>query len=204
MPKYSSHLLLEHLQKHTGRFLDLAISEWQMMPHSKFASKPSPGSWSANECLQHLNTYGEYYLPAIQKAIRSAEGSGAGNPVFQAGVLGHWFTNMMMPATSEKPLKKMKAPKQSRPVKILDSHQVISTFIDQQEQMLQLLEAAKTVDLAKLRVPISLNRFIKMRLGDTFHFLVIHTLRHVIQAQKALGANTAMIDLAHQTRQAML
>ena len=204
MPKYSSHLLLAQLQNHTEQFLDLAIGEWQMLPHSKFARKPSPESWSANECLQHLNTYGEYYLPAIQKAMITAGESHGVNPVFQAGMLGNIFTRMMMPGTSEKPLKKMKAPKESIPKTILDSHQVIATFIDQQEQMLQLLEKAKSVDLAKIKVPISLNRFIKMRLGDTFHFLIIHTLRHVIQAQKALGANRDLISLATQTKQALL
>jgi hypothetical protein len=204
MPKYSSHLLLAQLQHQTNQFLDLAIGEWQMLPHSRFGKKPAPGSWSANECLQHLNIYGDYYLPAINKAIITAGEKGPVNPIFHAGLLGHMFTKMMMPATGEKPLKKMKAPKESQPKTIPDSHQVIATFIDQQEQMLQLLEKAKSVDLNKIKVPISINRFIKMKLGDTFHFLIIHNLRHVIQAQKALGASTGLKALATQTQQALL
>ena len=204
MPKYSSHLLLSQLQNQTSQFLDLAISEWQMLPHTTFARKPSPESWSANECLQHLNSYGDFYLPAIKNAILTTENHTPANVVFSPGFFGNMFTKMMMPATEAKPLKKMKAPKPHAPTAILPSHEVIATFIDQQEQMLQWLEKAKSLDLGSIRVPISISRFIKIKLGDTFHFLVMHNLRHVIQAQKALGHGSEVANLAMDTQQAMI
>ena len=48
-----------------------------------------------------------------------------------------------------------------------------------------LLNQAREVDLTKTKVPISLTRFIKLRLGDTFRFFVYHIERHILQAEKA-------------------
>lgn len=204
MPKYSSHLLVAQLQQQTEKILDTAITQWQMMPHSDFARKPLTGGWSANECLQHLNSYGDYYLPAIHKAIITGGKTNTANPVFTSGLLGNYFTKLMAPATGNKPLKKMKAPAPHTPTSIIESHMVIATFIDQQEQLLHLLEKSKSLDMNRLHIPISISRFIKMKLGDTFHFLVMHNLRHVVQAQKALGFNTVATPFALPTRHAIL
>ena len=46
-----------------------------------------------------------------------------------------------------------------------------------------LLEQAKQVDLVKVKTAISLTKLIRLRLGDTFRFLVTHIERHVLQAQ---------------------
>lgn len=47
-----------------------------------------------------------------------------------------------------------------------------------------LLELAKNADLVKVKTSISLTKLIKLRLGDTFRFLVNHIERHVLQAQQ--------------------
>jgi hypothetical protein len=189
MPTYSSQALLRQLQQQTEQFIDTAISRWQMIPHTNFARKPGEGKWSANECLQHLNSYGRYYLPAIEKAISTARQKNvAPASTFHTGWLGHYFTEMMLPNASGKPAKKMKAPKSSQPTSIVESHAVISEFIDQQEKLLQLLEAAAAINLNTIRIPISISQLIKLKLGDTFNFLIAHQNRHVLQAQRALNA----------------
>jgi len=171
-------------------FLDTAISQWQMIPHSQFAQRPTPGSWSANECLQHLNSYGRFYIPAIEKAIKEKKTSY--NPKFTAGFWGHQFTKMMEPKNKGF-MKKMKAPKDHSPAIILPSHEVISEFISQQERLLQLLREAANTDPGKIKVPISISKFIKLKLGDTFHFLIIHEYRHFLQAQRALNPSMATV-----------
>ena len=88
-------------------------------------------------------------------------------------------------------MKKMKSPKDHSPAAILPSHEVISEFISQQERLLQLLREAANTDLGKIKVPISISKFIKLKLGDTFHFLVIHEYRHFLQAQRALNPSIA-------------
>ncbi len=184
MKSYVTDELLSELYEQTEFMLTRAIADWQLVPHSKFALRPSANAWSANECLQHLNSYGRYYLPAIQKAIQKAT-PGATNH-FNSGWLGNYFTNMMLPKENGSLALKMKSPKDHAPVKILESHQVIAEFIDQQETLLKLLHAARQIDLNKVKVGISIAPFIRLKLGDVFMFLVAHLIRHSQQADRAL------------------
>jgi len=102
---------------------------------------------------------------------------------FKAGILGNYFYQMMLPKESK--AKKMSAPKAHQPVADLDADKVVSEFIDQQERLLVLLEKARKINLEKARVPISIARFIKLKLGDVFMFLIAHNYRHVLQAERA-------------------
>ena len=184
MNKYNQQVLLEKLQNQTEEIVEKAISNWQLMPHHWFALKPAAKAWSANECLQHLNSYGRYYLPAIEKSLAVAVKTDS-IPDFSSGCLGNYFTKLMLPKTNGRGFKKMKAPKDHVPKQIIDSHLVIAEFIDQQEKLLLLLQKAKNIDLNKTRVGISIAPFIKLKLGDVFMFLIAHLNRHVNQAERA-------------------
>jgi hypothetical protein len=185
MTIHKSEILINQLLDQTEVILKKAIAEWQLIPHSLFALKPSPESWSANECLQHLNSYGRFYLPAIESVMSRSQKSDSSNQ-FSPSWLGNYFTKLMMPAADGTLSKKMKSPKDHSPKTIIESHLVISEFIDQQEKLLQLLRKAQKIDLNKNRVSISIAPFIKLKLGDVFMFLIAHLVRHTKQAEKAM------------------
>lgn len=192
MPEFNSLRLLNELQQQTESFLQTAIQQWQMLPPAKMLQQPQPGSWSVAQCLEHLNSYGRYYLPAIRQSINAAKQEGANrNGKFKSSWIGNFFTEMMLPKGEAKTVKKMKAPKNHIPLLQLDSDAVLAEFIDQQEKMLQLLEEAKTIDLRKARTPISISRFIKLPVGDTFRFMIAHNYRHILQAERALDEQKA-------------
>jgi hypothetical protein len=184
MAIYDRDTLIDRLLNQTEIILKKAI-EWQLIPHGKFALKPSPEGWSANECLQHLNSYGRYYLPAIENVLCKPQKAEPSNQ-FSPGWLGNYFTKLMLPAADGKLSKKMKSPKDHSPKTILESHLVISEFIDQQEKLLQLLTKAKKIDLNKSNMGISIAPFIKLKLGDVFMFLIAHIVRHTQQVERAL------------------
>ena len=92
-----------------------------------------------------------------------------------------------MPKENGSLATKMKSPKDHAPTKILESHQVIAEFIDQQETLLKLLRKARQHDLNKVKVAISIAPFIKLKLGDVFMFLISHLIRHSQQADRALS-----------------
>ena len=50
------------------------------MNHDVLNHKISDSSWSALECLEHLNFYGDFYLPEIDRRINS--GRHPADPVF--------------------------------------------------------------------------------------------------------------------------
>lgn len=192
MPVYSSNQLLDKLHEQTELFLNKAISEWQMTSPSRLLKQPAEKKWSAAQCLEHLNSYGRYYLPQIEYAIQAAKQKGhEATDEFKAGLLGNYFYQMMLPKEG-KP-KKMSAPKDHQPIANLDADKVVSEFIDQQERLLVLLEKARKINLEKAKVPISIAKFIKLKLGDVFMFLIAHNYRHVLQAERALQKKADLI-----------
>lgn len=196
MPTHQSNQLITKLQEQTETLLNKAIQEWQMIAPEKFSQQPAEASWSAKQCIAHLNMYGDYYLPAIEAAILKAKQHTA-KKQFTSGWLGNYFTNMMQPGTNEKPTKKMKAMKNYISLNDEDSDKVISTFIDQQEKLLQLLEVATKINLSTTKVAISIARFIKLKLGDLLMFLIAHNYRHVLQAESALKASGVTVNENH-------
>lgn len=184
MTSHDRDRIIDDLSNRVEIILKKSI-EWQLIPHSKFALRPLPESWSANECLQHLNSYGRYYLPAIDRVLSKSQTSESSNQ-FSPGWLGNYFTKLMMPEADGTLSKKMHSPSDHSPKTIIETHLVISEFIDQQEKLLQLLRMAKKIDLNKNRVGISIAPFIKLKLGDVFMFLIAHIVRHTHQAERAL------------------
>lgn len=142
----------------------------------------SDESWSVLECLEHLNLYGSFYLPEIKNRIEKS--STKATSEFKSGWLGNYFAQSMLP---KEKLNKMKAFKSMNPIHNSLSKTTVMVFIDQQKQLLDLLNAAKLVNLNKVKTSISITTLIKLKLGDTFRFLIYHNKRHIVQAKKVLA-----------------
>jgi len=146
--------------------------------------QPAPGKWSVIEIIEHLNSYDRYYLLAIERSLKSKK---LAKIFFTPGWLGDYFTRMMKPAEDGSISNKMQSPRDHRPPPHLDAFPVLSSFIDQQHYLLDLLDQARTKDISSIRTPISLSRFIRLKLGDTFRFLVAHKQRHFVQIKNTLA-----------------
>jgi hypothetical protein len=159
-----------------------SAKNFTQLPPDVLNFKEAPERWSILECIEHLNRYGDYYLPEIEKAIMS--GKTSNNPLtFSSGVFGNYFANLMKVKNGK--MIRMKTPGDKNPVGSQLSPITIDRFIKQQEKLRSLLEQARKVDLTGTKVPISLTKFLKLRAGDTFRFFVYHIERHILQAQKA-------------------
>ena len=181
--------LLASLHQQTESYLQKAVADWQMLPEQLLTAPPAPGRWSVAQCLEHLNIYGRYYLPAIEKAIQSgrrASSRPADN--YHPGWLGAYFTRLMRPRPDGGLQSTMQSPKNALPAAEPDARAMLAEFIDQQEKMLQLLDAAAAVNLHRVRVPVSIAPWLRLQLGDIFSFVIAHTERHMRQAERALEA----------------
>lgn len=141
--------------------------------------KQNEQSWSILECLEHLNLYGDYYFPIIEQNIKTT--SHKSEIEFKTGFLGNYFSKLMLP---KEKLKKMKTFKDKNPLNSNLDKRVIDRFIEQQKQLLSLLNESKSVSLNKVRIPTSISSLIKLKLGDTFQFIVNHNLRHLNQIER--------------------
>lgn len=178
--KISTSELLDELKNRTAQHLSFAET-LLVMPESDLNFRASEDSWSALECLEHLNRYGDFYIPEISRNISSAEKSS--QPYFKPGILGNYFANSMLP---KEKLNKMKTLKTMNPIHSKLNKSVIDKFIRQQEQLLKLLEEARHVDLGKVKTGVSISKLIKLKLGDTFRFVIYHNERHILQIKRIL------------------
>ncbi|MES1159458.1 MAG: DinB family protein, partial [Bacteroidota bacterium] len=144
------------------------------------------GGWSIAQNLEHLNRYGAYYLPQIQKGLGRQQHF-SGNEAFKSSWLGNYFTRIMDPQTGR---KKYKAFKGYIPGADLDAHGVVAEFIRQQENLLICLQRARRADLNSVRIPVSILKWLRLKLGDVFRFIIAHDERHLVQAGKVAAAVT--------------
>jgi hypothetical protein len=186
--KFETPVLLATLYQQVDALSGIAKDELLITDQELLLRQPAPGKWSAAQCLDHLNGYARFYIPAIEKSI-AAKLSGslipAPSQVFKSGWLGDYFTRMMLPKADGHPGMKMQSPKAYRPLANLDAMQVINEFIDWQERLKQTLLQVKTVNLESIRIPTTLGNWLKFSLGDTFRFVIAHEQRHMAQALRA-------------------
>lgn len=148
-------------------------------------ARPAPGKWSIAQVIEHLNAYGRYYLPALKNGLQ--QHSYPPEQSYSSGWLGNYFTNSMKPTADKKIKNKMKAMKDYTPVQDLESKTVIDEFLSQQQELLSLLEQAASNNISKIRIPVSIAKFIRIKMGDTFRFLLAHEQRHMVQCANTLG-----------------
>jgi hypothetical protein len=161
-----------------------AARRFKELPEGDLNFKNHPRQWSILECVEHLNRYGEFYLPAIEKAIMGKKTLPA-STTFRSGVFGNYFAKLMQVKNGK--MTKMKTPADKNPLGSQLTAVTIDRFLKQQEMLTSLLNQARHVDLTGTKVPISLTRWVRLRLGDTFRFFVYHIERHIMQAEKVLG-----------------
>lgn len=87
---------------------------------------------------------------------------------------------------------KMKTFKDKDPLQAELDIFAIDRFIKQQKQMLRLLEMAGKRDLNRIKMPTTLGKWIKMRLGDILRFVVYHNQRHILQADRAVERSVSL------------
>lgn len=191
MKKFKSEDLINQLESDV-RQLIAAAEHLRQADSIKLAYPPEEGKWSAAQAIEHLNMYSRYYLPAIEKAMVHIPKEV--NAWFVPGFFGNYFTKMMMPRNVYEIKNKMKTPKAYRPGRGVNVEGVFKEFFDHQNKLLQLLETARKRNLEQVRVPISISKLIRLKLGDTFRFLIAHEQRHMIQARNAIKATGVATD----------
>lgn len=200
MKKYNSLELLEHLQADI-RQLILEANYLKRTDPGILLQEPAPGKWSVIQVLEHLNSYGNYYLLAIERSLKQDKPA---KLMFKPGWLGDYFTKLMKPGENGVIAHKMQSPKGHRPHSHPDAFPVLNTFLEQQHYLLELLESAKTKNIGSIRTPVSISKFIKLKMGDVFRFLIAHEQRHFVQIENTLAAIKGITNKYPATLQAIL
>jgi hypothetical protein len=149
-----------------------------------FNKKPAPKSWSAGECIQHLNVTAELYLPNIDSAIENARRKNQlSNEEFKAR-----FIYGKMIKSLEPPYKrKMKTFKSFMPQNKLNFESTIAEFERLNWALIDKVKESNGINLniAVLVSPVS--KLVRLKLGEAFLLLTTHARRHLWQAEQAVG-----------------
>lgn len=180
--KLTNQELINDLEERTVKNLN-AAEKLKNRSIEDLNRRSSDNSWSALECVEHLNRYGNFYLPEIKKQFLTSTQGDATN-VFKSGWLGNYFSKSLM---AKEKVNKMKTFKDMNPIGSDLTIAVIDKFIAQQKEMLEILERALALNLKKTKTVISISKVIKLRLGDTLRVVIYHNERHLLQASKAVA-----------------
>jgi hypothetical protein len=180
--KTTSKALLSDLTATTVGIINTIATQ---ISNEKLHRKPAPEKWSAAECLEHLNLYGDFYLPVMRDAIEKGLAKGyTAHESYKSGWVGDYFVKTMQ-LKSGKVGNPMKTFKAKNPANLVVPPDVLQRFMKQQSELLAIIKAASNADLQRITVPLTIP-YLKIRLGDTLRFVVAHNERHIMQALNAV------------------
>lgn len=150
---------------------------------------PDPDTWSAVQCIDHLNTTGWLLLRSMEEAIRTAQGEGPyGEPPFEYGFVSRWFIRAMTPSSGWTfTTFSMYEPADSQS---LYPDEVSDEFLTLQDQFAECVTASERLDLRGLRIPSPALPLLRISLGAWYEAIAAHEHRHIEQARRSLHTVT--------------
>lgn len=183
MKSKDSKELIEELIKLNTHLSEVVKEKIVPLNESQKNWKPSQEKWSVLECFAHINKIYSFYIPTIQKKIEKKANL---DPIerFTSSHIGRTLYKSMQLNKAQRPRRRLKSPRSFNPKISADlvSGNDDKNFLNYQEQMTQLLKDTFEVNLRKIKVPLSLSKVVKIRLGDALLFVIYHNERHVQQA----------------------
>lgn len=178
----NSELLIQQLVEQTRQLINRA-EQFRDFDNSSKKQRTQPNAWNVLECLEHLNLYGDFYLPQFREKMKRSEHAPASE--FRSGWLGAYFSRSML-ADKKGKIHAMKTFKDKNPLNAKLDRKTIDRFLNQQMQLLELLNESRYHNLNKVKIPISIAPWLRIKLGDAFLFYMNHMLRHMDQAERAV------------------
>ncbi len=152
-------------------------------------TQESEEKWSMLQCLKHMSIAIEVYNTNTLDALGSAsEGTTAAE--YKSHWKGDMFVKMIAPKENGEVKNNMKTMKSMSPDDSLDANETIKEFFALHEEYLRLIERSRDYDLNRVKINTALGPLVKLRLGDTFRFIISHAQRHLIQLKRIKSAVT--------------
>ncbi len=145
--------------------------------------KPSDKEWSIAQCFEHLIVTNELYFPNIRKVIDGKHKNNFFSMIpFSTDLIAFAMKNSLNPNQS----RKMKTFKMFEPSASSVPDTIIEDFAANQQQLIDLAVAAKSLDLRRIKIAEPLSTALNLRLDDAFEILSMHCRRHFNQAKRVI------------------
>jgi DinB family protein len=142
----------------------------------------SLSSWSALECVAHLNLATQAMLPGIRQSVEAAPKRSDDKPIYKMDVPGRLLAWSLEPPV----FIKLKAPQLAQPRESGGPEEVLQEFEQLHIELIGLLHASagKAIDQQKMKSPFANLHY---NTYSAFRIIASHDRRHLWQAHKALG-----------------
>lgn len=144
--------------------------------------QPAEGSWSAAECIEHLNISAEKYVRRFRRALDA----GPKLPPREREKLT-WIGRFFVSFAEPPPRRKLPAPRGYAPMAVPPREELVARYVFLHAELIRILEESDAIDRSKIKVNSPASRYIKLRLLDGFSLLTAHARRHLWQAERAIA-----------------
>lgn len=176
--------------RHTAREIRNEVQkEFYFLESEDLRRRPAPNRWNIIEVFAHINIFQSFYIREITKALEIAPDMELDET--KISWLGQQFINSMKPKEDGVIPMKMPTFAKANPIKrakkgiILDEKIVFTDFINDIEEMEELIIKCYDKDITAVKVP-TFFPFIKITIADALGFSLAHVERHVLQAKNIL------------------
>lgn len=166
---------------------DFVQNKLNKLKDSQLNWKPNNQSWSINEVLFHLNQYAHYYQNVFISKIESTKFTEPKSQ-FISSPLGKSAWKSMKLGVANNIKRKFQSPKNYNPTlqPQLVRPNEISIFEKYQLDLFEIIEKARKVNIQRVKIPISISKFIRLKLGDALLFVIYHNERHLQQIKNLI------------------
>jgi hypothetical protein len=172
------------ISKKNFEFIQNKLSKLEV---NQLTWKPNPQSWCINEVLAHLNQYAVYYHETFLSKIENTKFTEPKSQ-FISSPLGKSAWKSMKLGTANNIKRKFQSPKLYNPTihpEMVHQDELI-IFQKKQIELIDIIEKAKSVNIQRVKIPISISKFIRLKLGDALLFVIYHNERHIQQIKNLI------------------
>ena len=146
-------------------------------------TRPAPESWSAGECLEHLNVSADAYFPVWQQMIAAAgPRTVAPDAQYEVDFWGKLLCWILDPP----PRFKSKTTNKLVPTKVKETGPVLAGFLERQERIAGTLRGCQGRAIDKVKIPSPVDARIHYSIWSSFVVTAAHQRRHLWQAEQAI------------------
>lgn len=185
--KYDVDLVIQELIHLSEEQIDYTRKKLLDLPEDHLNWRPDPKRWNVLEVMEHLNRFGEFYLPKFSEAIRYPK-KVKNSDTYRSSWIGEFAFERIRPVNGVVRYKTRSLQRNNPFLRILDK-EVIEEHLDQQNRFREILQKSREIDLSGNRIPTMVGKWLRLSFGDSIRIFGYHTERHYVQLNNLLLKN---------------
>jgi hypothetical protein len=150
----------------------------------RWQRKPASESWSAIECVEHINITNRATLEKVREGLDGLRDKPRHRDRFHLDLFG-WL--LVKSLSSRSKFSRSKTNPSFVPNSTLDIDAVLQEFFQLQSELLATIESAKSAPLDAHKMQSVFEARIKYNLYSALRIVAVHETRHLDQAERASG-----------------